>query len=416
MPMFSGTPDLLVDIEVLSLDPNRDSYNELYGSLTVGGSTIQITPNSVPGAQIQRKDQVWDGLYLEVFPGVLAAGQTEPDLRMWVEIDDQDYSSNFYVDISPSHNMFPRKRLAKNGRVLVLGESMLKLAFRSAQGAGKQNNLPAKVTGWKISDHIRFHFLSESGFTSSVFVEPPRIRLWGDVLDDSALQYINSNLRWDPTINETSVRRELAGIGAYAAQHAFSGPITRQAFQSLPGGPKQNGLAIYRFFRFSINHQPVTSGPQPYPLTRIQSLGGSIQQVGTSTTVYPQMDLGFALKGTSNALKITEFGRRPGAGAGYWGIYRGNGDMQPMDTTLGQPMTANDNPIYFGADPDNPNQTITLPQWGSWSPGEGGQEVIAGEDAAFAIAALNGQTIPAGSDETAVGGVIYLATTAVRGA
>ena len=96
-----GPGQLLVDVQVLAV-PAQMTVSTVSGQTT---SSTQMTPNSVGSTQ-PVKGTVWDALFIEVFPGVLNPGQTEPDLWMWPQVDNVDGSDNFYVDISISGNQF----------------------------------------------------------------------------------------------------------------------------------------------------------------------------------------------------------------------------------------------------------------------------------------------------------------------
>ena len=400
-----GPGQLLADVQVISLGAGQTLGTISGATNTEGSGTVQMTPNSV-NTTTPKNGQVWDGLLLSVFPGTLASGATAPDLKLQVKIDGSDYTTVFYVDISIDGNMFPRKENTVGKKYIVLGESMY-LAALAAQRAGvapgSLRNMATRFTGWKITDEITFNFFSAAGFTSSTFVEPPTVQLYGDIYDQSSLAFVARTLGWNPTISETSIRRAVSGKAPFTQTHGSLGPVA-SAFNTLPGGAQQGNVKVYRYFKHAFNAVPV-SGNQPFGLTKLSQVNGAVGNVG------PNQDLGFDFSKQQGAFKLIEIGHRPGQGAGYIGLYFGGTEILPGDTSLGTPSTYGNPRVPFGAvQPWRPESNLwyALPKWGSWA-GTGSPELVGpGEVAAISIAAQNGQTIAASTDEVAVGGVLIV--------
>jgi hypothetical protein len=402
--VLAGPDQLLADVQVVSLGAGQTLFSVTGAQNSVGSGLVQMTPNSVNTTE-PLKTQVWDGLYLSIFPGTLAAGQTAPDLKMYVHVDSRDYSGWFFVDMSIDGNMFPRRQNTVGGKVVVLGDSLLQAAARVALGGNKPSgSMPTRFTGWKITQGITFYFYSEAGFSASVFTEPPTVALYGDVLDAATLAFMQQNLPWDGSIVEQSTRRALKGLSPYRQTHTPAGPYSLDNWKSYSGGPGQGHVSVQRSFKTARNALAV-QGDSPYALSVISSVGGSTKNVTNPDTE----NLGWDYAQNSNAFKLIEGGRRPGPGAGYFGLYFGGSNWSTGDTAKGTVSTYGNPRVPFGSVQPyrvESNLYYSLPHWGAWSPGEAAPELVAGETAAIAISAQNGQTIQALSDQTAIGGVL----------
>lgn len=393
-----GMDQLLADVQVLSLGAGQSLQTTSGAATTVGTGVVQMTPNSVNTTTVLR-NLVWDGLYFSVHPGTLAAGAAEPDLWMFVKVDNEDYSSWFYVDLSVSGCMFPRRQNTVGGKVNVLGQSLLQAALRN--NPSDKKNMPLKYTGLKVSDEIEIWFYSAAGFAASAFTEPPTVQLYGDVLDQTALSFVQQRLGWVPDLSMQSIRRALAGKAAYTNKAAAGGFLTLAGWKSGPNGPHQGGVAIRRMVKAALNAQAI--GASPYGLTKFASVGGANTNLASTN-----MDMGFEYTKTQNAVKLTEFGRRPGANAGYTGLYFGGSTFSPADTSLGMVSTQGNPRVQYGAvQPVRPESNLyfNVPSWGAQSPGEAQPEVVADETAAIAVAAQNGGIVAANTDKTALGGI-----------
>ena len=406
-----GIGQLLADVQVTAVAAGATIQTISTTTNTVGSSVTQMTANSVNSTQPTPRT-VWDGLYLVIFPGVLAAGQSEPDLWMYVQVDNVSFQDNFYIDMSISGNMFPRRDNTVGRDSLILGNSMLKIA--STTGKFPDKNTPLAFTGWKITKDISFFFFSQGGFASTVFAQPPTVQLYGDVYDIDSLSTVQRMLgQWNGSINLQSARRSIKGLAPYTNFHTIPGVLNLDTFATLPGGAKQGSVRVFRYFKTS---QPLvaTTGQAVYPLTTINQVGGKVGNVGTHS------DLGYDFTANRSAIKITEFGRIPGSGAGYTGLTFGGSDQYPYETAFGLVCTpANPRIPYGQVQPIRPESNLyyRLSRWGDWSPGEVGPEIIAAETGSFFISAQNGTTIAAapttGStvtfDRTTVGGAIVIA-------
>jgi hypothetical protein len=400
---IAGPNQLLADIQVTGLAAGQTGFNSMNGvTNTSGQNSIQMTPNSC-GYTSPYTNTYWHGLYLDVEPGVLNAGQTEPDLQLWFHIDGVDYSSYFYVDISVSKNMLPHRDNTLSRQYVALGNSMYEAAYTGNFGRG---NLPLVFTGPKIGQTIDFWFASTAGFTTSptgTFASPPTIKLWGDVYDAPSWNYVVQKLgSWNGSISMQSERRNLLKLPSYSAVHVASLDFTN-GFLQLPDGPKQGAVRVHRYMKFATPLNAV-SGTSPYPLTSlVQSVGGKAGQVGQYN------ELGYKFAQNNNAVRISEFGRRPAAGAGYFGVTKGTANIYPTSTTYGEVDTPGSPRAWYGLQsPVTPlvGMYFKLPNNGNWNPMYQDKEVFAGEDIAYFVAAQNGQTITASTDYTAVGGVM----------
>lgn len=392
-----GVGRLLVDLTLASIAADGSENSNYNGT----NGNVSQTADSV-GTSAVARGFVWDGTYIRIFPGTLAAGATAPDLQMWVHIDGQSYKSWFYVDLSQDGLIFPRRENTVGGKWIKIGDSMLAWASMLARGqrSGPPSNMPLRFTGWKVSQGIQVYFTSTSGFTAADMVEAPRIQIYGDVYDDAALQFVSANLPFNPTMVAQSERKVREGIAPYTNTFQLTS-LSRANWKSWPGGPYQGTAQVQFYTKFATPAIDV-SGTTPFPLSDIVSIGGN--SANTSSDEY----LGWDFSETNNLLIIKQFGRRPGQGAGYFSITKGNNQLYPLDTPFGAVCTYGNNPIPYGAaQPYRPesNLWIPVPRWGAWDPSAEGDETIYGETAAIAIGAQAGKTITAGSDKTTVVGV-----------
>ena len=411
-----GPGQLLVDVQVTSIGAGQ-TINTVSGTTyTQGAGTTQMTPNSVNSTQ-PIPGTVWDALFIEVFPGVLNPGQSEPDLWMWPQIDNVDTHDDFYVDISISGNPFPSRDNTVGRDSLFIGASMLKdgVTGQLANIMAKGTRAPLLYTGWKVKKDLTLKFFSNAGFTTGstgTFAVPPTIKIYGDVYDAKLLAYIQNVMgAYNGAIRLNSVRRQVLGLPPYSIVHDFTGPISLDTWGALPGGTAQGRVKVYRFFKVS---QPLvnTSG------TVIFALSNTVTQVGAKPgNVGTNNDLGFDFSSNNNALQVNEYGRIPGSGAGYCGFTHGGSDVYPYETSTGLVCTPGDPRIPYGqVQPLRPESDLyyRVPRWGDWSPGETTPEVIANEAVAFFISAQNGTTITGGTstsvDRTIVGGAVIKAS------
>ncbi len=403
---IAGMGQLLADVQVTELQAGEtlvSSSGQLVKSAGGGGGGVQMTPNSV-GSTTPLKPTVWDGLLLEIFPGTLAPGVTAPDLWLSLIVDDASGAQNIlYIDCSENGNVFPRIQSAVGRKFVVLGKSLLQAAVEAASGRSvSKRNMPLDYTGLKITNGIDFSFFSTAGFTVADFVEPPTVQLYGDVLDNAALAFVQANLPWDGSIQVTSPRRQMGSKAPFVGMHILSGAvINRDSWASLSGGPNQSALKVQRLVKAAFNNAAVAG-------TNFFALTNKYPQVGgVPGNVLANQDLGFDVT-TGKAVILTHVGRRPGAGAGYFGLSFGAGVFSEAETQYGIVCTSGNPRVPFGlVQPvrGDSNLFYSMPQWGSWAGAEAGVEVITGETAAMGIAAQNGQVIAAQTDETAIFGI-----------
>ena len=404
MALAAGPGRLLADVQVTALGATQSLQSISGTTNTEGSGTVQMTPNSVNTTQ-PATNQVWDITRIEVFPGVLKNGITAPDLEMWVEVDSADYSGWFRVDCGQDTNMLPRRQETYGGKFTQIGRSLLTDAYAVSQGASRRKNMPSLYTGIKVGQDLVFWFRSVAGFTADDWIQYPTVRAYGDVYDSTLLGFISRNLPWDPTINETSKRRELAGMSPYTGNNGPAGAYTLSNFTQRSGGGQQLGTTAQRFMKRAYNAAQVVPGTDPYVLSTITQNGLG----GQSGNVVAGQNLGWAYTNSGNGLKILELGRRPGQNAQTFGFWFGAGVMYPQELNLGVISTYAVPRVPCGTTArwdGVGNQYYILPEYGSWTAGDQGPEVIAGETVALAVAA-HGGNIAANDDFTAVGGVAY---------
>jgi hypothetical protein len=370
------------------------------------GNEVRMTPNSV-GRTEPYTGTYWHGTVLEIVPGVLNPGQVEPDLQLWYDVDGVDFSPYVLLDCSVSKCMLPERKFSRLGDLIMLGASMFQAAMYGNFGRA---NIPLNYTGPKVAQGINFHFSSTSGFTTGpngTFASPPTIRLFGDVYDDSTWDIVAKALgyNWPGSINMQSIRRRLplVNLPPYQNFHQVNGLNLEANFVQLPDGPRQGAVKVHRYFKYATPIQAV-SGATAYPLTNlVGGVGGKAGQVGLKN------ELGYAFSKTQKALRIDRFGRRPGAGAGFFVLMHSASDIYPFDTLSGEVDDAGDPRIFYGLNyplTGVPSSYSLMPEWGCWNPGFKDKEVIANEDAAFGVTAQSGQTIAANTDYTALAGVM----------
>jgi len=399
----------LVDVQVLSLGAGQTLQSVSGTTNTVGSGTVQMTPNSVGSTQ-PYTGTAWHITEIHAFPGVLAPGATEPDLWAVLHIDGQDFSTTIYIDMSVHGCMFPRPDLTVGQKVVRLGESLLLAAKAVAMGAPKPKNYAIRFAGPKVTQGVDVFFTSNAGFTASTFVESPTLQLVGDVLDEDTADWINRTLGWNPEIKLQSPRRARLGLPPYEASFDIAPDsnkriISLRNWSKLPDGAQQGDVKVFRFAKAAYL-QTAVSGTTITPLSAINSVGGKVGNVPTS------QDLGWAYAGTRNAIYLTHWARRPAQGAGYAALYFGGTQVEPSETAYGITSTYGRPRIPFGLVQPlraDGNLYYALSPWGAWARGEQHPELLAGETAALAVAAQNGQTIAANTDETAVSGVVILA-------
>lgn len=393
----------LVDAQVLSLGAGQTLQTVSGTTNTVGTGTVQMTPNSVGSTQ-PVEGTVWHATEIHGFPGVLAPGATAPDLWVIIHIDEADFSAYIYIDLSIGGCMFPRPDLTVGQKVVKLGDSMILAAKAVSMGGPKPNNMPIRFTGWKVTDNLEVFFASTAGFSASTFVEPPTIQIIGDVLDKDTIDWINKVLGWNPEIRLQSPRRARLGLPPYTAAMDLPGgnKLSIDKWAALPDGSKQGNTKVHRFAKAAVL-QVAVSGTTITPLSKINSVGGKVGNVPSS------QDLGWDYGSTGNAIYLTHWGRRPAQGAGYAALFFGGTQVEPAETAYGITSTYGRPRIPFGqVQPLRADGNLYYPlsPWGAWSRGEQHPELVAGETAAMAVAAQNGQTILANTDETAVAGVV----------
>ncbi len=404
----AGPNQLLCSVQVMSLTAGQNNFHSVDGIDNVDGlgDEVRMTPGSV-GHTEPSTGTYWHGIYLEVVPGVLNAGQAEPDLQLWWDVDGVDYSNYVLIDCSVSKCMLPERKYVWNSDFIPLGASMMQAAMYGNFGSG---NIPLNFTGPKISQGINFHFSSTSGFTTGptgTFASPPTIRLFGDVYDDPTWAMVVTALgnTWPGGISMQSQRRRLplVNLPPYTAVHQVNGLNLEANFQQLPDGPKQTTVKVHRYFRYATPIAAV-SGATPYPLTNLVSgVGGKAGQVGLNN------EMGYQFYKTGNALRIDRFGRRPGANAGYFVLMHSASDIYPYSTLQGEVDTPGDPKSFYGYDyplSGIPNQYRVMPKWANWAPLYQDKEVFAGENVTFGVTAQSGLTIAANTDFTAVSGVM----------
>lgn len=405
-----GTDRLLVSVQATSLAAGAALESVSGATNTVGTGTVRMTPNSV-NTTSPLTNTVWDGTRMEIKPGVLAPGKTAPDLKVFVIVDNVSYQSVFYIDASATGNALPPREQTVAQKAVLIGKSMLADAAAVSAGQTKTiKNAALLFTGFKVTDSLNVAFYSAAGYDAATFTSPPTVEIYGDVYDAAALAYVARKLNFEAGITMQSVRRALAGKTPYTNSFAWPNlgnqnpnlPNFNLAnFKQLPNGAGQGAVKVWRWMKTAYNGAAVSANN--FVLSNIQSLGGAAANLVNSYD-----DMGFAFTSTSFGILLREFGRRPGANAGYAGLFFGGSTYSPDDTAYGMVSTYGAPRIPFGSvQPlrSSSSEYFAPPAWGFQSPASQAPEVLANETAAMAISPQSGTTIALKTDETLLGGV-----------
>lgn len=388
---------VLLDVTVTSLAAGATIESPKSGSKTIGGSTIQITPNTIDSTSLP-KTYVADALHVYVIPPVAADG-TFPDFEFWFKADDESLQQYQIFDGSADGNMAPWVANIAGGygqdnraRGFALGKSARAVMYDAVSGKPTPN-MPLVITGIKYQSSLTVVVRSQTGWTSSALT-PARIIVTGELLDEETVAMIASG--YNGFVAKNNLQRQIQGKAALTFVHQVD-RINLDTWTQLPGGVKQKGERIHRFARWGTNAS-ATGTQAPFPLTNQTSLKGSDTNVGGSANAADSdHDLGFDTVKTGDALWVQGFGCRPGANQAYvgWEV-----DGQIVPNPKGHPVSQRVNRFAYGSvQPQRPESNLYL-----LIPRYPGELLIAGEGAVPFIAA-NGTAIAAGDARVAVDGV-----------
>ena len=431
----TGLGRRLLSVQVVSINAGTAIVSPTSGSFSDGlGGTVKITPNSIRSTE-PNPTQLWDALYFVARPGKLASGTTVvPDLRFTPLSDGHDYRSYMLIDMYPDSNMSPPRNKIFGERAWLIGKSMLGFANGVESGRFRAGSGYAQAfTGIPVSEALQLEFYSTKGFAATDFAVPPQVDVFGDILDQPLLDFINSKLgRWtvggSAHIHLQSPRRRALEYDPFDGDFTLPGEqLSPQNFTAKPNGWAQvSAVQVRRLVKYSRPMVDVAANS-------IFALSNSTKVGGVSGNVDALQQLGWQYAGTANAVWLTHVSRRPqpaqpvaglSYGAGYFGLtFDGAKTVFPNDTAYGVVCSVTDNPVPFGIEqPQTPGVRYNPhSRWGAWSPDDGDEpELIFDEDAAMTItgtSTISGTTTAsttagatvASVDETAVLGLQFIA-------
>lgn len=287
---------ILADYTVPNIGAGETLYGPTSSNVTTANGKIELTPNSVSSTAVP-SGYVWDALSVEITSPVTSPG-SYPDCVVWFTNGTGTSTDNvIYLDASYQGNMFPRAKLTRGQKNVVLGYSTRDLMManaRRAQHGGNIANMPLKVTGLKVTNQLTLNVYSKSGWTNTADI-PLRVIVRGDVLNSNEVDALNQ-LPFSPQIHMS-----VPAVQDFNAQHGFGGYFNLNSWATLPGGENQAGTKVYRRINFAYNNQAITSSQ--YVFSQLNALQGN-----TSNVVKSQNDLGYYYKESNNAFLLQEFG------------------------------------------------------------------------------------------------------------
>lgn len=378
---------MLVDITVTQVAPGATHLTAVTGTLTDARGSSQITlSGGIPViASTSLSARFGDLTDLIIIPPI-DANLSTPDCVIWPVVDGVDLHHVLHIDASVDRLMFPSPAVTVGRQHVSLG-----IAYRDAVDRNL-DNLPLKVTGLKAAREYRFAVYSSAGFGNAGNpVTPLRIIGLGDLLNAEALEEV-ARIPY-----QGSFADQVPGFEPFRGEHGLRGGVLSAAsWTSLPGGPAQTDVKIYRFFREAIN-RVATSAQGIFVLSNQNAVGGA---QGNVADEYEDLgfDYGSGVRG-DDYLRIMEAGIRPHANLGFWGV-RVEDTILPGDGQWGTPIFPGVNPYAYGlVQPQRPDSNLyyALPK----SPFP---IAVRGQKVAFFLVA-NGTAIPANGVSVAVGGI-----------
>jgi len=259
---------VLLDVTVNTLAPGASIESPTSGTRTSGNSSIQITSNTIQSTALSN-DEVAEALLVGVIPPVAADG-SGPDFEFFFKADDTALDQYMLFDGGLDSNVAPMPYATINGPVdregryigwFVLGKSTRALLRNAAQGKAVKD-MPLQITGIKYKNQLTVVVKSNTGWDSTALV-PARIIVLGEKLTASVVNSIAGG--FNGMVNKQTMYREVLGKPPLNFFH--SGVVSFDNWTTLPGGPKQSGMRVYRFLRYATNNT-ATGAQAPFVLTK----------------------------------------------------------------------------------------------------------------------------------------------------
>lgn len=383
----------LLDVTVPALAAGVPITSPTSGSITVNGSTIEITPTATMQSTALSNTQRADCLHVYCLSPVTSPG-VYPDFRFWFVVDKQSMQKYLQLDGSYLSNMAPWPWHTKGGPVdrdgKYVGGFRLGKSTRAVLGAaltGKPTkNQPLEITGYKVQTQLQVTVVSNAGFTNPEV--PARIIVTGELLTEEMVAQIAAG--WNPVVFKQTIERVVDNKQPLSFTH--QGQVSFQSWNTLPGGTKQSGPVVNRLGRFAFN-AAATGTQKPFVLTQNNQLNGNQANV-----VDQYSDLGFdTFTNEGEAFDLKGFGCRAGTNQAYLGWSIG-GNLVPNNT--GFDCTPDVNRFNWGDQaPQGASNGQMLPV-----PRYPGELLVYGEQAVPFIQAA-GTAIAANASEVAIDGV-----------
>lgn len=307
---------------------------------------------------------------------------TYPDVAIWPVVDGTDIQDEILLDASAEGNMMPNPGNTI-GVVRTLGRP-----FREVIEKG-MNNMPLIATGLKARGQYQFRVQSNAGWGNSGAAQTPlRIIGIGDKLNGQALDAVAELLATNGYPG--AMNYSAPGYDSLVAEHSIQGGLRSATWTALPGGTAQQGVKVFRFFRYAYNAQDTTSQGQ-FVLSTDNAVKGAADNVSDNH------GLGFDYTTSEDYLFLTEFGVRPGTHQAFTGF---NINTTPLPDDNGFTTTAHVNPFAYGlVQPQRPEGNLYYamqkPAW----------PVVASKNKLAFFITADGTAIPANSASVAIGGV-----------
>ncbi len=327
--------DVLLDVTVGQIGANATVESPDSVGVTVSGSDIALTPGG-PTSTRMSNGYVADGRVIEISSPVDNAAATTqfPDVQISFSVDGKDTRDIVVLDASYAGNMFPRNKVTRGERQVLLGESMRKLT-REQQTGGSANQA-LRMTGFKIADGLTVNVKSILGFgNNGTVVRPLRIRVLGE-------RYKNSDLLAMSGFFNPSIALFQQGSPEFHAVYQWPAFLSTSTFTQLPSGNAQLGNnKVFRRINYATNG--IATGTSGYLVfSRLGSVGG-----GPNNVADTQHDLGDDFSANGDMFLYQQFGVRIPSGSAYVGFRVGD-LVVPQDTPNGRFFEYQSNDLQYG--------------------------------------------------------------------
>lgn len=365
MPSWTAykTRPKLLDVTVNSLAAGQTDFRcptSGSASLVSGSNSAKLTNANI--SSLIPQGLVGEALLVTVTSPIQDA-VTFPDASIWFSNGTADLSNYQVFDVGYPVNMLPTFGRAKFNPeaaqvFLLLGYSTREMLRENL--INPVENLPTKITGYKVDKSLTLHVASSAGWTSSAIV-PMRVRVYGDFLDATDLEEFlgypyDGTIQWDVPPTE-----------AFLATHEWPGLGTLDGWTSGPGGTSQTGVKVNRRIVYAYNAKAAASGAR-YVLSDSNSVRGNTGNVSSADTVNgisSVYDPGEALQNSKDAVLYDRAGfNLYTAGQQAYVAWSVGGQLTPQETDQGKFVTANSNNLAYGNETTtgggNGTQVVTL--------------------------------------------------------